>query len=415
VSNVTNTDFTVKTFGPQCLQQYGGGSEDCFFLNIQTPYIPAKGSKANLRPVHFWIYGGGFTGGNSAGYDGDQLASREDVVVVEVNYRLTTYGFLAVPGTDALGNYGIGDQITGLDWVIKNIAHFGGDPNQITIGGQSAGAGSVRVLLGSPQAIGKFQGALAESNLGGGVALGLTGTYSTTYSSYLTVDTAFTYYEGGANIFTQAGCPANETNQQGVDCLRNYAGDLSQLAYQARYVVQDGTIVNTPELEVANPAGKVAYVPVIFGNAANDGASIGTSYSQTCTTETACIAADLSISEYWAGQIIASGLFPFDPTENVTAGSFNVSQRVSTDLGFLCVDQATVYAGTVSKAFPAAYYYSSQRSYFEDAYNPNNVNIQGTIEPGYPLGNPNTPYYKVHSSDLGSFFGYVLPPPLCTV
>jgi len=84
-----------------------------------------------------------------------------------------------------------------------------------------------------------------------------------------------------------------------------------------------------------------------------------------------------------------------------------VSQRVATDLGFLCVDQATVYAGTVSKAFPAAYYYSSQRAYYEDAYNPNNVNIQGTVEPGYPLGNPATPYYKVHSADLGSFFGTV--------
>lgn len=86
----------------------------CFFLNIQTPYIPARGSKENLRPVHFWIHGGGFTGGSGAGYNGDQLASREDVVTVTINYRLTTYGFLAVPGTDAKGNYGIGDQITAL-------------------------------------------------------------------------------------------------------------------------------------------------------------------------------------------------------------------------------------------------------------------------------------------------------------
>jgi len=133
-------------------------------LNIQTPYIPAQGKKQDLRPgkmitttfdfmlhdtyvlceVLFWIHGGGFTGGvgSDPGSDGQQLASREDVVVVTFNYRLSTYGFLAVPGV-LPGNYGmlilqtynllvltkfsgIGDQITALQWVQKNIARFGG-------------------------------------------------------------------------------------------------------------------------------------------------------------------------------------------------------------------------------------------------------------------------------------------------
>lgn len=81
-----------------------------------------------LSSVLLWIHGGGFTGGvgSDPGSDGQQLASREDVVVVTFNYRLSTYGFLAVPGTDIKGNYGIGDQITALNWVIKNIARFGG-------------------------------------------------------------------------------------------------------------------------------------------------------------------------------------------------------------------------------------------------------------------------------------------------
>lgn len=93
VTTAKNQAFTAFEFGPQCMQLYSSsGSEDCFFLNIQTPVLPAKGSKTNLRPVEFWIYGGGFTGGNSAGYNGDQLASREDVVVVSVNYRLAIYG-----------------------------------------------------------------------------------------------------------------------------------------------------------------------------------------------------------------------------------------------------------------------------------------------------------------------------------
>lgn len=99
-----------------------------------------------------------------------------------INYRLSTYGFLAVPGY-LPGNYGLGDQITALDWVIANIERFGGDPKRITIAGQSAGAGSVRVMLGSPKAIGKFQGAVAMSNLGLDFALGLGSGYGTTYSS----------------------------------------------------------------------------------------------------------------------------------------------------------------------------------------------------------------------------------------
>lgn len=99
-----------------------------------------------------------------------------------INYRLSTYGFFAVPG-HLPGNYGLADQITALDWVIANIEKFGGDPNKITIAGQSAGAGSVRVMLGSTKAIGKFQGAVAMSNLGLDFALGLGSGYGTTYSS----------------------------------------------------------------------------------------------------------------------------------------------------------------------------------------------------------------------------------------
>lgn len=120
-------------------------------------------------------------GGQGAG-NGGQFATREDVVTVTINYRLSTYGFLAVPG-HLPGNYGLADQITALDWVIANIEKFGGDPKKITIAGQSAGAGSVRVMLGSPKAIGKFQGAVALSNLGLDFALGLGSGYGTTYSS----------------------------------------------------------------------------------------------------------------------------------------------------------------------------------------------------------------------------------------
>lgn len=189
-SQYSKKDQTIQAtaYGSQCAQG-SSGSEDCLFLNIQTPYIPKSDSKKNLRPVMFWIHGGGFTGGTGADplTDGGNLASKDDLVVVSINYRLSTLGFLAIPGTEISGNFGIADQIVALDWVIANIASFGGDPKQITIIGGSAGAGSVRALLGSPKAIGKYQGAVAVSNLGGGVTLGLKGDYGTTYSTYYTV------------------------------------------------------------------------------------------------------------------------------------------------------------------------------------------------------------------------------------
>ena len=103
--------FQATAYGAKCT-----AAEDCLFLNIQTPYIPKVGTPGRLRPVLFWIHGGGFTGGaGSEGYDGSNLASKEDLVVVTINYRLSTLGFLSVPNTTVTGNYGIADQVTALE------------------------------------------------------------------------------------------------------------------------------------------------------------------------------------------------------------------------------------------------------------------------------------------------------------
>ncbi|KAL1966332.1 hypothetical protein VTN77DRAFT_4685 [Rasamsonia byssochlamydoides] len=393
---------TIKAtaYGSQCAQ-VGGGSEDCLYLNIQTPYIPKAGSTKDLRPVLFWIHGGGFTGGTGADplTDGGDLASREDLVVVTINYRLSTLGFLAIPGTDIRGNFGIADQILALEWTINNIAQFGGDPHQITIIGESAGAGSVRVLLGSPPALGKFQGAVAMSNLGGGIDLGLSGDYATTYSSYLTIEGS--YEVAGQQIFSEAGCNQTSLSEQ-IACLKEVpALTLVSLNTVARYVVQDGHYVNTEEL-VVNRNGSTANVPVIFGKAANDGASFST-YPQTpVTSELEGIQAALGISAAYAQSIIDSGLFPYYDTGNVTLDSFNVSQRVATDNQFRCIDQATVYAGVKSGAFKPSYYYQMDRT--SGGYDPNNLGGP-PVTPGYPNGNPNLPYFRLHGSDLPWVFG----------
>ena len=140
-------------------------SEDCLYLNVWTP---AKSANERL-PVMVWIYGGGFTiGATSIGqYNGANLA-KKGVVLVSVAYRLGALGFLAHPALSAeqgghSGNYGLLDQIAGLQWVKRNIAAFGGDPGRVTIFGESAGGIAVSMLAASPLAKGLFQGAISES------------------------------------------------------------------------------------------------------------------------------------------------------------------------------------------------------------------------------------------------------------
>ena len=156
-------------------------------------------------------------------------------------------------------------------WARDNIAAFGGDPDKITIVGESAGAGSVRTLLGSPPAIGQYKGAIAMSNLGGGADLGLSGDYATTYSSYLTINGS--YAIAGQNIFAAAGCNQSSLEAQ-IACLEQVpALTLVELASVARYVVQDGHFVNTEQLIVSQKNASTAHVPVMFGNMHDDGAS----------------------------------------------------------------------------------------------------------------------------------------------
>jgi para-nitrobenzyl esterase len=143
----------------------GALDEDCLYLNVWTPAPDGA-----HRPVLVWIHGGGFVigSGSQSIYDGSRLARRGDVVVVTINYRLGPLGFLHLadlcPGLeDAVGNCGIRDQVLALQWVRDNIAAFGGDPEEVTIFGESAGGMSVGTLLGTPAARGLFRRAIAQS------------------------------------------------------------------------------------------------------------------------------------------------------------------------------------------------------------------------------------------------------------
>ncbi len=148
-------------------------AEDCLYVNVWRP----EGTTADDRlPVMFWIYGGGFVNGGSspAVYDGSELA-RQGVILVSFNYRLGRFGFFAHPALTAanednglLGNYGYMDQVEALRWVQRNIAAFGGDPNNVTIFGESAGGGSVSMMMASPMTRDLFDKAVVMS--GGGRA-----------------------------------------------------------------------------------------------------------------------------------------------------------------------------------------------------------------------------------------------------
>ncbi|MEU6148091.1 carboxylesterase family protein [Streptomyces sp. NPDC047081] len=143
-------------------------SEDCLNLNVWT----AAASSHERRPVLLWIYGGGFTRGygSNTQFDGAGLAAK-GLVVVTFNYRTGVFGFLAHPdlseesGHGASGNYGLLDQIAALRWIRRNITAFGGDPDRVTVAGQSAGAGSVAFLTYSPLAAGLFHRAIAQSGV----------------------------------------------------------------------------------------------------------------------------------------------------------------------------------------------------------------------------------------------------------
>ena len=185
-------------------------NEDCLYLNVWTP---AREFPSSLQmPVMVFVHGGGNAGGSTSDvmfrgsyfYDGEQLAARGDVVVVTVEYRLGALGFLAHPAlsaesSDAIsGNYGSLDQIAALKWVQRNIAVMGGDPDRVTLFGESAGARDVCTLVASPLAAGLFAGAIVESGACG---------QSTLDEHELT----------GEELAALVGCPS-PTN---AACLRN--------------------------------------------------------------------------------------------------------------------------------------------------------------------------------------------------
>jgi len=163
--------FDASEFGPACPQPvepgqalYQNQSEDCLTLNVWTP-----SADDGKRPVMVWVHGGGwvYEGTEDPLYNGSKLAARGEVVVVSMEYRLGAFGFSHFEDVEGSGNAGLLDQVLAFEWVRDHIAAFGGDPENVTLFGESAGAMSATALMAMPRAQGLFHKVIAQSGAGG--------------------------------------------------------------------------------------------------------------------------------------------------------------------------------------------------------------------------------------------------------
>src|SRR5579883_32802 len=232
-------------------------NEDCLYLNVFTP--DTNGAKNEKLPVIFWIHGGGNFDGETPGYDGSKLAAQGHTVVVTAEYRLNLMGWLAHPALDneghTFGNYGILDQQFALKWIRANIANFGGDPNNVTVGGQSAGAVDTGIAMLSPLANGLFERGICES-----------------FCPAFNFPSLASAEATGIAFAKAAGCGSG-TGPAVAKCLRALpAAKIEELAGTAsatsQYVIGpmvDGTVIPSEPL-TAFANGQFNHVPLMNGN-----------------------------------------------------------------------------------------------------------------------------------------------------
>ena len=242
-------------YGNVCIQPPGQGrlniaamdgspplSEDCLYLNVWT----SAQTVTDKLPVMVYFFGGAFTegGGSVPLYDGTELA-KKGAVVVTMNYRLGAFGFFTHPALTAdsshefSGNYGILDMLASLEWVQRNIAAFGGDPGNVTIFGQSAGAMAIGSLIASPRATGLFHRAIGQSVMGGGVA-------------------PAERLDHGRGVHSGRGPEGIGPHHRVIDRDRHLAGARHELAVltEPRQVVVD--VAHQPQVDQQEVHGRVA-------------------------------------------------------------------------------------------------------------------------------------------------------------
>ncbi len=240
----------AETLRPEYYQAFANStfSEDCLFLNVYKPETSTGG-----LPVMVWIHGGGFIVGSAEFVDflrGDYVVQQGNVIVVSMNYRLGPFGFLAIDDPDMDKNVGLLDQVLALEWVRYNIQSFGGDPNKVSIFGESAGSMSVNFHMLSPLSKGLFYQAIMQSGSVGG------------YLPTTKQQAQFSQYPLAKNV----GCPSTEQPDI-IKCLKNIPADTLSTASGLTiggYPYVDGTFL-PDQPEILYKSGQYNKVPSIIG------------------------------------------------------------------------------------------------------------------------------------------------------
>ena len=299
-----NETFSATSFGNRCMQPIGGenkfieriiegqglngvkealiksvvasmpageNSEDCLYLNVRTPNLGQDGvMDGEKRPVMVWIHGGGhsFGSGDQGFYQGDALPQK-GVVLVTINYRLGAFGYMAHPALTAddprgvSGNYGLLDQIAALKWVQSNIESYGGDANNVTIFGESAGGWSVTELMSAPSAKGLFHRAIGQSGASTYHLGDLTGNDTMWPSGH----------KGGQDLVETLGLPSDISAQElrdisAVEIMETVGENIA--IGEAFHTVRDGVVL-PKNIGVAFRDGSFNSVPTLFGYNGDEG------------------------------------------------------------------------------------------------------------------------------------------------
>jgi para-nitrobenzyl esterase len=343
-----------------------GKSEDCLYLNVWTP---AKSSNEKI-PVLVWIYGGGFSFGSTSepGYSGEKLA-KKGVVLVSIAYRVGQLAFLAHPELSAespnhvSGNYGLLDMVAGLQWIQKNIAAFGGDPNKVTIFGESAGGISVSMLCASPLATGLFHGAISQS----GGSFGPT--RPTTYPGENMKTLKQAEVDGIAFVKKAGASTIADLRQIDADKLPGGFGMGSGWPIVDGYMIPD-------DQHKLYEARKYNDVPVLIGYNSDEGAS----FSREKTPE-----------EYIKGVKARYGKFADDLIKAYPAGENTVpktARDLARDAAFGW--QTWIWARLQSQTGKSKVFY-----YYFDQH------------PDYPAGSPKAGYDSPHGQDVAYVFQHL--------
>ncbi|XP_069689991.1 juvenile hormone esterase-like [Periplaneta americana] len=290
-----------------CLQSSGAfyyGSEDCLYLNVHTPQTSSSGE---LLPVMVFIHGGAYSYGSGKAYSyGPLYLMDKDVVMVAMNYRLGVLGFLSTGDDAAPGNYAMKDQTEALRWVQKNIAAFSGDPNKVTILGESAGSWSVHFHILSPASRGLFHAAISDS----GTAM---------MASFMNADSVFNLAQPQAEA---VNCPTDKTADM-IECLRKVDGvTLLTNPPKSRFITwrpvpETQSALNPEPFLTATPidiirSGNFSRVPYMLGTNSEEGSlflitSVGTKNAMDRLNLNNSVLAD---NEFFLSDSVSDDLIP---------------------------------------------------------------------------------------------------------